>query len=250
MSRSTRLRSSTACQVRCRVWRMVCGWPRRMHACMHAPLSPGAAHACMLPPAAHALSANPPAAPPPRLSPAGGVSVHVVSSVSQLGGALGALRASMQDSCIAVDLEWRPEGWAGNGPSRVALMQLASASTAVLVRISQLGFRMPPPLREFLRWALLRRHESGPGTAGCCGRTPRPAAPPLLLPLPTTTAATPIALPPAATLSSHSLASPGTARTRASACAPLGRGASSSRACWTCSRCALGLLGAGRWGGL
>ena len=60
--------------------------------------------------------------------------MHVVSSTAQLGGALAALRASMQDACVAVDLEWRPEGWAGAGPSRVALMQLASASTAVLVQ--------------------------------------------------------------------------------------------------------------------
>lgn len=59
----------------------------------------------------------------------------------------------MQDSCVAIDLEWKPEGWAGSGPrpNRVALMQLASASVAVLVRVNSLGFRMPPPLRAFLR---------------------------------------------------------------------------------------------------
>lgn len=81
----------------------------------------------------------------------GGISVHVVTCTSQLAGALGALRASMQDSCIAIDLEWKPEGWAGSERStRVALMQLASATTAVLVRISHLKFRMPQQLREFL----------------------------------------------------------------------------------------------------
>lgn len=79
--------------------------------------------------------------------------MHVVSAAEGLPGALRALRDSMQDGVVAVDLEWRPEGWAGNGPSRVALMQLASATTAVLVRVCRLGFRMPPPLRAFLRCA-------------------------------------------------------------------------------------------------
>ncbi len=79
--------------------------------------------------------------------------MHVVSQAEQLPGALAALRQSMQDSCIAIDLEWKPEGWAGAGPrpNRVALMQLASASVAVLIRVNSLGFRMPPPLRAFLR---------------------------------------------------------------------------------------------------
>lgn len=78
--------------------------------------------------------------------------MHVVSAAEQLPGALGALRRSMQDSCVAIDLEWKPEGWAGAGPrpNRVALLQLASASLAVLVRVNCLGFRMPPPLRAFL----------------------------------------------------------------------------------------------------
>lgn len=76
-----------------------------------------------------------------------------MSRAKQLPGALSSLRGSMQDSCVAIDLEWKPEGWAGSGPrpNRVALMQLASASVAVLVRVNSLGFRMPPPLRAFLR---------------------------------------------------------------------------------------------------
>ncbi|PRW20999.1 subtilisin-like serine protease [Chlorella sorokiniana] len=81
----------------------------------------------------------------------GGISVYVVTCASQLVGALGALRASMQDSCIAIDLEWKPEGWAGAERStRVALMQLASATTAVLVRVCHLKYRMPQQLRDFL----------------------------------------------------------------------------------------------------
>lgn len=80
----------------------------------------------------------------------GGIRVHVVTRAEQLPAALAAMRSSMQDSCVAIDLEWKPEGWAGNGPSRVALMQLASATVAVLVRVSRLGFQMPQPLRDFL----------------------------------------------------------------------------------------------------
>ena len=78
--------------------------------------------------------------------------MHVVAHESQLPAALCALRASMADTCVAIDLEWKPEGWAGNGTSRIALMQLASATVAVLVRVSHIGFRMPPSLRTFLRW--------------------------------------------------------------------------------------------------
>lgn len=80
----------------------------------------------------------------------GGLRVHVVAAEGQLPAALAALRRSMQDSCVAIDLEWKPEGWAGGGPTRVALMQLASATVAVLVRVCRLGFRMPPSLRAFL----------------------------------------------------------------------------------------------------
>lgn len=85
------------------------------------------------------------------LCPAGGIRVHVVSTEDQLPDALSALRRSMQDSCLAIDLEWKPEGWAGNRASKIALMQLASGSVAVLVRICRLGFRLPPALRSLLR---------------------------------------------------------------------------------------------------
>ncbi|KAI3430822.1 hypothetical protein D9Q98_009233 [Chlorella vulgaris] len=80
----------------------------------------------------------------------GGIRVHVVSTEDQLPDALSALRRSMQDSCLAIDLEWKPEGWAGNCASKIALMQLASGSVAVLVRICRLGFRLPPALRSLL----------------------------------------------------------------------------------------------------
>lgn len=61
----------------------------------------------------------------------------------------------MQDSCVGIDLEWKPEGWAGSERStRVALMQLGSATTAVLIRVCHLKYRMPQQLRDFLRCGL------------------------------------------------------------------------------------------------
>ncbi len=67
-----------------------------------------------------------------------------------LNPALTALRASMTDPAIALDLEWRPDF--GRGSSRVALVQLASGSRAVLVRVCRMGDQLPAALRDFLRW--------------------------------------------------------------------------------------------------
>ena len=77
---------------------------------------------------------------------------RLVNRPEQLPAALHALRRSMQDSCIAIDLEWRPDGYmgrAGTGSNKVALMQLASASLCVLVRCCRMP-RLPPALLEFL----------------------------------------------------------------------------------------------------
>ncbi len=52
---------------------------------------------------------------------------------------------------MAIDLEWRPDF--GAGQSRVALMQLATSSCAVLIRTCRLKHQLPPVLAEFLRWA-------------------------------------------------------------------------------------------------
>ena len=76
--------------------------------------------------------------------------VDVVSTEAALTPALTALRASMTDPAIALDLEWRPDF--GRGSSRVALVQLASGSRAVLVRVCRMGGQLPVALREFLRW--------------------------------------------------------------------------------------------------
>ena len=51
---------------------------------------------------------------------------------------------------IAIDLEWKPE----RGRSqhhKVAMIQLASSTVALLVRTSSLGFKLGPDLDEFLR---------------------------------------------------------------------------------------------------
>eukprot|EP00887_Chlorella_sp_A99_P004366 scaffold15.g4366.t1 len=96
----------------------------------------------------------------------GGIRVRQVTRADQLPAALRALRDSMagQDAVVGVDMEWKPDGWrptgsgsgggsAGpaGGSSKVALLQLASASLVLLVRISRLGFSLPPALAEFFR---------------------------------------------------------------------------------------------------
>lgn len=97
--------------------------------------------------------------------------VYVIQHEAELPAALAALQESSQRNgpfvpqaarCIAVDLEWRPSGWRQRpkpryevpGPTRVALMQLASADVVVLVRFSRMRFRMPQELRRFLRCSI------------------------------------------------------------------------------------------------
>ncbi|BDA46837.1 probable exonuclease 3'-5' domain-containing protein 2 [Coccomyxa sp. Obi] len=79
----------------------------------------------------------------------GGISVHIVENALELPAALQALRDSMQDALVAIDLEWRPDF--GAGQSRVALMQLATSSCAVLIRTCRLKHQLPPSLLDFLR---------------------------------------------------------------------------------------------------
>lgn len=80
------------------------------------------------------------------------IKTFIVESAATLGPALVALRESLQDSVVAVDLEWRPDYRTGsNNP--VALMQLASATTVVLVQCLLLRMHktgLPPLLRSFL----------------------------------------------------------------------------------------------------
>jgi hypothetical protein len=81
----------------------------------------------------------------------GGLRALVVERLADLVPALLELRASLAagDAVLGVDLEWRPDVRRGSC-NKVALLQLASARLAVLVRVCALGFRLPPPLAAFL----------------------------------------------------------------------------------------------------
>ncbi|KAG1677213.1 hypothetical protein FOA52_013411 [Chlamydomonas sp. UWO 241] len=78
-----------------------------------------------------------------------GLQVHVVSDEAGVPGALAALRASMLDPVLAIDLEWTADRRQGES-SPVAVVQLASASVAVLLHLAPMGYRLHPGLRELL----------------------------------------------------------------------------------------------------
>lgn len=59
----------------------------------------------------------------------------------------------LQDPYVALDLEWRPEFGKGQ-QNKVAMIQLASSTVAVLIRTSKLGFKLEPTLEQFLRYVL------------------------------------------------------------------------------------------------
>jgi hypothetical protein len=82
----------------------------------------------------------------PRHIP-GGVAVHVVETHAALIPALTALRSSMQDGVVGIDLEWRPDYRPGSN-NRVALIQLASGSICVLIRCCLLEYSFPAALRH------------------------------------------------------------------------------------------------------
>jgi hypothetical protein len=82
----------------------------------------------------------------PRHIP-GGVAVILVETHAALIPALTSLRSSMQDGVVAIDLEWRPDYRPGSN-NRVALMQLASGSTCVLIRCCSLGYAFPAALQH------------------------------------------------------------------------------------------------------
>uniref|UniRef100_A0A1D2AB40 C2H2-type domain-containing protein n=1 Tax=Auxenochlorella protothecoides TaxID=3075 RepID=A0A1D2AB40_AUXPR len=81
----------------------------------------------------------------------GALPVILVEQASALPQALEALRASMRDEVLGIDLEWRPcfTASAAEG-SRVALMQLASSHLCVLVRLCCMGKTFPHCLRSLL----------------------------------------------------------------------------------------------------
>lgn len=90
------------------------------------------------------------AANTPRLPP--GLHFQIVESEAAATRAVHALRASMRDQMLAIDLEWCPEGMYGVQPhkSKVALLQIASGSLCLLIRTSKMGFQLPAAVRDLL----------------------------------------------------------------------------------------------------
>eukprot|EP00195_Chlamydomonas_chlamydogama_P006175 CAMPEP_0202890680 /NCGR_PEP_ID=MMETSP1392-20130828/1004_1 /ASSEMBLY_ACC=CAM_ASM_000868 /TAXON_ID=225041 /ORGANISM="Chlamydomonas chlamydogama, Strain SAG 11-48b" /LENGTH=492 /DNA_ID=CAMNT_0049574297 /DNA_START=108 /DNA_END=1583 /DNA_ORIENTATION=- len=78
----------------------------------------------------------------------GPLTILLVETPKQLKQALKLLRKSMKDPVLGIDLEWRRSY--GGRPSKVALMQLASADTCVLVRFKPLHYKLTAPLMELL----------------------------------------------------------------------------------------------------
>ncbi|KAG2491215.1 hypothetical protein HYH03_010425 [Edaphochlamys debaryana] len=78
-----------------------------------------------------------------------GLVSYVVSNPQHAAEAVQALRASMQDRLIAIDLEWRPETAPGRS-SPVALLQLSTATICLLLRTCSMGYSLPQPVVDFL----------------------------------------------------------------------------------------------------
>ncbi|KAG2491197.1 hypothetical protein HYH03_010407 [Edaphochlamys debaryana] len=83
-----------------------------------------------------------------------GLVSYVVSDPQRAKDAVRRLRASMQDRLISIDLEWKPD-FRGSPKSRVALLQLSTATTCLLLRTSCMGYSLPPSVAKFLAdaWA-------------------------------------------------------------------------------------------------
>ena len=78
-----------------------------------------------------------------------GIDIYLVERPGQLPEALQLLADSMEDSVISIDLEWRPDFV--KDTSKVALMQLSSATCCILIRTCKLAPKLPRELLEFLR---------------------------------------------------------------------------------------------------
>jgi hypothetical protein len=77
-----------------------------------------------------------------------GIEIILANSLVTMDSALDKLQKSMQDGIIGVDLEWRPD----DGPtkdSKVALIQLASATVCVLIRCKFFNDKLPSSLASF-----------------------------------------------------------------------------------------------------
>jgi ribonuclease D len=75
--------------------------------------------------------------------------VLLVENPLYIPDAVKRLRASMEDSVLTIDLEWRPSFGPQSTP--VAMIQLASARLALLVRTCRMQYRLAPELLGLLQ---------------------------------------------------------------------------------------------------
>ena len=94
-------------------------------------------------------TASPPHLRLPKYQLPQGIDVYLVERAGQLPEALQLLTDSMEDSVISIDLEWKPDFV--RDTSKVALMQLSSATCCLLIRTSKLARKLPQELHDFLR---------------------------------------------------------------------------------------------------
>lgn len=87
----------------------------------------------------------------PRYQLPFGIDIYLVDRTGQIPEALRLLSESMEDSVVSIDLEWKPDYV--KDTSKVALMQLSSATCCLLIRICKLGPTLPDQLLHFLRSA-------------------------------------------------------------------------------------------------
>ena len=82
------------------------------------------------------------------------VDVYIVEEAKDVKPCLHALKASMKDEAIGIDIEWKTDKvFRSNSPTgnRVAMMQLASSSVVILVRTCKLEGGLPDPIIQFCR---------------------------------------------------------------------------------------------------
>ena len=82
-----------------------------------------------------------------------GIDIYVVEKSNQIPEALRLLKDSMEDSIVSIDLEWKPDFV--KDTSKVALIQLSSATCCLLIRTCKMKPELPAALLGFLRYAWL-----------------------------------------------------------------------------------------------
>lgn len=85
----------------------------------------------------------------PKYQLAHGIDIYLVDKAVQMPEALRLLKDSMEDSIVSIDLEWKPDFV--RDTSKVALLQLSSATCCLLIRTCKLQHELPAALLQFLR---------------------------------------------------------------------------------------------------